>query len=332
MIVLLLFGCGPSLPEWAGEVDLTGFTVPTPDEVHIASPAEPVQDALIAGGWQVWPQLPDEFLVDSHVLRLERDGTWADLRTTDEGVRLLRLAAPPDARPVSPADLSKTWTVLDDDLEARLPSLLGCQTLHGDRADVELRPGRYQWSSGRVVRNGDWTLAGDTLTVGAPWNVECRSVAGVGPGLPQLVSCGAQDLLWCGGAKPGPTIALVVDDVQRARTDARVTRIAALVNEPLEDVDFRGDGVIFLAPASGDSAANSSVRLRYVRGVSVPRASARGADRTYQELAERLAYRIRRDLQVPVRVEAVDSAADLPAGIAIHTVVGASEEVSSRAP
>jgi hypothetical protein len=327
----LLVGCGPSLPDWAGDVPLEAFTVPEPGEIHVESPAEPVQDALIAGGWQPWPGVTDEFLVDSHVLRLERAGVWADLRTTDTGVRLLKLEAPPEARPVSAIDLATVPEPVSGDLRAKLPGLLGCQTQHGERADVVLRAGRYQWSRGRIVRNGEWALSGDTLTLDPPWAVTCTSVAGIGRGIPQLVTCGAADLLWCGGLAPGPTVALVVDDVAAARTDARIGRIAALVNRPLEDVPFPGDAMVFLTsgPASRDGRAKNAVHLRYTTNVAVPRAAARGPERSYSELAERLAYRIRRDLGVPVTVEAVDDPAALPAGIAIHAVVGVSGDVTT---
>ncbi len=340
---MVLLGCGPSLPGWVGEVSLRESTVPEPGEVHSTQPAEAVQDALIAGGWQAWPGVTDEFLVDSHILRLERDGTWADLRQTDDGVRLLRLEAPPEPRPVSAAsDVAMSGLPVELEGAPQLAGLLGCQSLGQDgedgkgRADVEMRAGRYQWSSGRSTDNGSWTLDGDTLRMGPPWSRTCPSVAGVGKGIPQLVTCGASDLLWCGGLAPGPTVAVVVDDVQAARSDSRVARLVALANQPLEDVPFPGDAVVYLAresePAAGDSSVKTAIRLRYTDSVRVPRASPRGPERSYAMLAERLAYRIRRDLGVPVSVERVEAPGDLRAGVTIHTVVGASDEVTSARP
>jgi len=262
---LAMVGCGPSLPEWLPGLSPGPFEVVDASEVRFsANPAE-VEDSLHDAGWVSW-RVTDESVVDSHHTRVERNGVWADLRSTEQGSRLLKLDAPPQAHPISPVEVPG----LLSEPAKQLPLAQLCQR---DGADYRFTPGHYLASSGRAQRAGTWSVEGRVLTLSGAEALRCEGLVVVGEVTPKLISCGPDPLFWCG--TPSAPVTAVVD----AGAGARQLSLVAAVAGAEGDFVYRG------------SAAESA-------GITV----LIGSDDS-RERAEAVGYRIHRDLGVPVRFE-----------------------------
>ncbi|MEZ4321362.1 MAG: hypothetical protein R3F61_28065 [Myxococcota bacterium] len=268
MIALALTACGPSLPAWVPELGVEPVLSVEDDEVRLGVPPGQVAEWLLANGWRGW-DVVDESPVDSHHLRLERGDVWMDLRSTDDGSRLLRLDGLPAAQPAPEVVLP---ALMDGDPAERLLVAQGCQA---PGADVRFMPGRYQWSGGRVQAGGTWTIDGTSLVLEGAQARRCEGVKLVGTVLPQLVTCGPEPLVWC-GVPAMPTLAVL----DAGGGPEAVARAGAHASRPLDQPSY-----VF----SGPAPRADGLEVRYAPDVV-------GA----AERAKKLAYRLRRDLGVPI--------------------------------
>ena len=260
-----MWGCGPSLPDWLSGLEAGAYEVVDESEVRFSTAPSEIEDSLHDAGWVSW-RVGDESLVDSHHTRVERDGVWADLRSTERGARLLKLETPPQAQPISPVQVPG----LLSEPEKMLPLAQLCQR---DGADFRFTPGRYLASSGRAQQAGEWSIEGGVLTLSGAESLRCEGLVVVGEVTPKLISCGQEPLFWCG--TPGAPVTAVVD---AGGGDQQLARVAGVAGA-------EGDFVYRGAPVE-------SVGLTVLIGSDASR-----------ERAEAVGYRIHRDLGVPVRFE-----------------------------